>query len=157
MGESMKSAIAKAAGAMTSRVHVEIQSKGSSKEGVKVGFSVEAERIEDANAIAGKLTNPSLVAHVAELASVDVKRIAVEANARALNEVLLSLGWTNPSSGKDYLDGSCLVYAGDELLEVVDYRGPQSLHPGKSRTYGWSAGKGPQASIVHSGDVLSAN
>jgi len=118
----------------------------------------EADRLADAEAMAGRLTQPSLVAKVAELTKLQVEQITVESKAQALQEVLLSLSWTNPPGrGKDYLDGSCLVYNEDRLIEVVDYRGPQSerKHKASSATCEWGAGKGADACISHSGDVLT--
>merc|ERR1719422_781006 len=96
-----------------------------------------------------RLTDPSLVTSVAKVLNIDASVVEVDAKAKALEEVLLSLSWTfprrhSPASQQqqvDYLDGSCLVYAEEKLLEVVDYRGPQSIH-GEcvSSAQGWSAG-----------------
>lgn len=85
-----------------------------------------------------------------------------------LNEVLLLLEWTNPAGStnpqgqQDYLDGSCMVYSEERLLDVVDFRGAHSAvadssdHKPSSATLEWSAGKGKAASVLHSGDVMSA-
>jgi len=91
-----------------------------------------------------------------------------EAVGRPLSEALLSVGWTFPadhavSQGQpDYLDGSCLIYAEERLLDVVDFRGAHSAAVGchsqkaSSATYEWSAGRGKGAGVLHSGDVMSA-
>mmetsp|Transcript_117132 Transcript_117132/g.373043 ORF Transcript_117132/g.373043 Transcript_117132/m.373043 type:complete len:291 (-) Transcript_117132:306-1178(-) len=83
--------------------------------------------------------------------------------------VLLSVSWTFPaehavSQGQpDYLDGSCLVYAEERLIDVVDFRGAHSSAVGchsqkaSSATYEWSAGRGKAAAVLHSGDVMSAD
>eukprot|EP00929_Paragymnodinium_shiwhaense_P022455 TRINITY_DN14348_c0_g1_i1.p1 TRINITY_DN14348_c0_g1~~TRINITY_DN14348_c0_g1_i1.p1 ORF type:complete len:615 (-),score=92.13 TRINITY_DN14348_c0_g1_i1:566-2410(-) len=163
--DQLRQAIARASGAAASAVSVEVRAKKDAMEkGVDVGFSVEAERMEDAEAMAGKLTDPSLVQKVAALTKLDVQQITVESKAQALKEVFLSLGWTNPGVSRDYLDGSCLVYAEDRLVEVVDYRGALSQRQGiknnkevTSATYEWSAGKGNDACITHSGDVLTSD
>lgn len=85
-----------------------------------------------------------------------------------LSEVLLMLEWTNPEGNaslqgqQDYMDGSCMVYAEERLLDVVDFRGAQSVvadgrdRKPSSATLEWSAGKGKAASVLHSGDVMSA-
>lgn len=85
-----------------------------------------------------------------------------------LREALLSVGWTFPvdqavSQGQpDYLDGSCLIYAEERLLDVVDFRGAHSSAVGchgqkaSSANYEWSAGRGKAAAVLHSGDVMSA-
>lgn len=81
-----------------------------------------------------------------------------------LSEVLLLLEWTNPagnSTQQDYLDGSCMVYSEERLLDVVDFRGAHSAvaicgdQKPSSATLEWSAGKGKAASVLHSGDVMS--
>jgi stress response protein SCP2 len=84
-----------------------------------------------------------------------------------LSEVLLLLEWTNPASSvavqgqQDYLDGSCMVYSEERLLDVVDFRGAHSAvvdcsdRGPSSATLEWSAGKGKAASVLHSGDVMS--
>lgn len=55
----------------------------------------------------------------------------------ALNHVVFDLHWGYPSSGKDYLDASCLVYEGSKFLKEVDYRRRDNLF-----------------GITHSGDVM---
>merc|ERR1740121_2801349 len=52
-----------------------------------------------------------------------------------------------------------MVYAEDELLDVIDYRGPQSVHGGKSSSANckWSAGIGTEAAVQHSGDVMCSS
>eukprot|EP00929_Paragymnodinium_shiwhaense_P022456 TRINITY_DN14348_c0_g2_i1.p1 TRINITY_DN14348_c0_g2~~TRINITY_DN14348_c0_g2_i1.p1 ORF type:complete len:620 (-),score=55.14 TRINITY_DN14348_c0_g2_i1:223-2028(-) len=164
--EELRSAIARAAGAVTSAVSVEVRPRDQDKEkGVDVGFSVQAERMEDAEAMHGKLTDPRLVQKVAALTKLDVEQINVESKAQALREVFLSLGWTNPGSTRDYLDGSCLVYVEDRLVEVVDYRGPLSnrcrrgsnAEKTANATFEWSAGTGSNACITHSGDVNTSD
>lgn len=86
---------------------------------------------------------------------------------QSIREVLLSVSWTfpvdhNATGGQpDYLDGSCLVYSEERLLDVVDFRGAHSAAIGctnqkaSSATYEWSAGRGAAAGILHSGDVMS--
>lgn len=90
---------------------------------------------------------------------------ASPAPGKQLSEVLLLLEWTNPagnSTQQDYLDGSCMVYSEERLLDVVDFRGAHSAvaicgdHKPSSATLEWSAGKGKAASVLHSGDVMSA-
>jgi len=103
------------------------------------------------------------VENIADLLDMEAARISMEAKAKELDEVLLSLGWTFPRRRRgtaeapvDYLDGSCLVYAEERLLDTIDYRGPQSIHGEKvSSASGWSAGRGEGATIIHSGDVMS--
>jgi len=85
-----------------------------------------------------------------------------------LSEVLLMLEWSNPSGNEapqgqqDYLDGSCMVYSEERLLDIVDFRGAHSAvadcgdRKPSSATLEWSAGKGKAASVLHSGDVMSA-
>eukprot|EP00928_Gymnodinium_smaydae_P011814 TRINITY_DN14323_c0_g1_i2.p1 TRINITY_DN14323_c0_g1~~TRINITY_DN14323_c0_g1_i2.p1 ORF type:complete len:739 (+),score=79.25 TRINITY_DN14323_c0_g1_i2:145-2217(+) len=160
--ESVRVAIAKAAGALVSQVSVDVhEPTGENSKGVEVGFTLEAERMEDAQSFAGKLTQPSLVETVAKLTKAKADSIQIERpQVRALEEVMLSLGWTNPEGNKDFLDGSCLVYSEDALIEVVDYRGPASEKSGHCRcssaNFSWGAGTGPDASISHSGDVLTS-
>jgi stress response protein SCP2 len=92
-----------------------------------------------------------------------------------LREVLLCVQWgfpvanheqNQPNQGvvnrqPDYLDGSCLVYAEERLLDVIDFRGAHSAtmcdckgQKASSATFEWSAGKGQAASVLHSGDVM---
>merc|ERR1712137_1023419 len=57
-------------------------------------------------------------------------------------------------------DGSCLVYAEERLVDVVDFRGAHSCVFGptadiSSASYEWSAGRGKGAAILHTGDVMS--
>lgn len=91
-----------------------------------------------------------------------------EPRQKPLSEVLLLLEWTNPAGNaasqgqQDYLDGSCMVYSEERLLDVVDFRGAHSAvadcsdRRPSSATLEWSAGKGKAASVLHSGDVMSA-
>lgn len=160
---TMRRAIATAAQTMESRVCIHLKvdkekkKRGSLSGSVEVEFSVQVERGADGEAMERRITDPSLVERVSDLTGVSCKKIAVEAKARSLEGVLLHLSWTYPESGRDYLDGSCLVYAEDRLLDVVDYRGAQSFCKGScsSASHEWSAGRGKDASIVHSGDVMS--
>lgn len=139
----------------------------------------------------GKFTDPSLVQRAAEVAGgpqsrsgesadqdvqISAQRMAKASGAsqgsaetlERLSEVLLLLEWTNPAGGaathgqQDYLDGSCMVYSEERLLDVVDFRGAHSAvadcsdRKPSSATLEWSAGKGKAASVLHSGDVMSA-
>eukprot|EP00931_Biecheleriopsis_adriatica_P120935 TRINITY_DN96020_c0_g1_i1.p1 TRINITY_DN96020_c0_g1~~TRINITY_DN96020_c0_g1_i1.p1 ORF type:complete len:526 (+),score=46.43 TRINITY_DN96020_c0_g1_i1:51-1580(+) len=159
--DMLKSAIARAAHAVESSVHVTVKGKGSRTD---ISFSVEVDRSRNAVDMTANLTDPSLVANVASVLKVDVSDINVEASASQLEEVLLSLGWKYPRSlgssraQPDYLDGSCLVYAEERLLEIVDYRGAQSMRDEKvSSAKGWSAGCGSDAAVMHSGDVMNSD
>jgi len=55
-----------------------------------------------------------------------------------------------------------MVYSEERLLDVVDFRGAHSAvadcsdRKPSSATLEWSAGKGKAASVLHSGDVMSA-
>ncbi|CAK0846380.1 unnamed protein product [Prorocentrum cordatum] len=100
----------------------------------------------------------------------------------SLREVLLCVEWGFPdanqdglrrlhlhdegsdSSQPDYLDGSCLVYAEERLLDVVDFRGAHSanMHGCQGQkvstaTFEWSAGRGSGAAVLHSGDVMTSD
>jgi len=105
-----------------------------------------------------------LVQRFADVAGIDRKHISVEAQSSPLREVLLSLGWTDPvdTRAKDYLDGSCLIYSEDQILDIVDYRGSENVRQKQTKLgigetkQNWSAGKGDDASVMHSGDVLTA-
>lgn len=142
----LKSAIATAAKTTQSCVSLQIktQGKGTTKR-VEVDFSVEVERGAESQSMVGSLTDSSLVQHVASLVGVTAKKVVVKAEAHPLQEALLSLDWGFPQTGNDFLDGSCLIYSEHRLLDVVDYRGARN----------WSAGTGPAASVLHSGDVMS--
>jgi len=138
----------------------------------------------------GKFTDPSLVQRAAEVAGgaqsrsgeaadedvqASVQRMAKASASQdsaeprmKLSEVLLLLEWTNPAGSaaahgqQDYLDGSCMVYSEERLLDVVDFRGAHSAvadcsdRKPSTATLEWSAGKGKAASVLHSGDVMSA-
>ncbi|CAG8450983.1 12082_t:CDS:2 [Cetraspora pellucida] len=41
---------------------------------------------------------------------------------QALKNLAFDLYWGFPSSGQDYLDGTCLIYAGDSLWKKYDYQ-----------------------------------
>eukprot|EP00933_Yihiella_yeosuensis_P084933 TRINITY_DN9967_c0_g1_i1.p1 TRINITY_DN9967_c0_g1~~TRINITY_DN9967_c0_g1_i1.p1 ORF type:complete len:348 (-),score=45.50 TRINITY_DN9967_c0_g1_i1:120-1163(-) len=165
--DCMKATIAQAANALQSAVHMTVKKGQGNGKSAEVGFSIEVERGQDAASMVNRLTDPTLVSSIAEALKVDASHVSMEAKAKALDEVLLSLSWMYPKristsspqgSSTDYLDGSCLVYAEEKLLEVVDYRGPQSLSANadkNSSACGWSAGKGGSAAIVHSGDVMT--
>jgi len=160
--ETVRRAIANAAKTVESRVcvHLKVDSKkkGKLSSGVEVSFSVQVARGEDAQAMERGITDPSLVEKVADLTGLPCRKVVVEAQARSLEGVLLHLAWTFPSGGsRDYLDGSAMVYAEDRLLDVVDYRGAQSVHKSSSSSASceWSVGRGRDATILHSGDVMS--
>lgn len=159
---SLKASLAQAANALQSAVHLKVD-KSKDSGIVNVGFSIEVQGGRSAQQMVNGLTDASLVRQVAKALHLDESAVKVDAKAKDLEEVLLSLSWTFPrrrgaggaaaaGQGVDYLDGSCLVYAEGKLLEVVDYRGPQSAHGQRSSSAeGWSAGQ----TIVHSGDVMS--
>ena len=47
------------------------------------------------------------------------------ANCRQLERVMMRLTWEFPNRRKkDYLDGTCMVWSQQHLVEIVDYRGP---------------------------------
>lgn len=85
--------------------------------------------------------------------------------------VLLSVSWTFPAAAEhalpqgqpDYLDGSCLIYGEEQLLDVIDFRGAHSSAVGchsqraSSASYQWSAGRGHDAAVLHSGDVMTGD
>lgn len=157
--ESMRRAIARAADALEDQISVKMEKTKDKTSGVvSVSFSIRVAQGRDAESMIRGITDPSLVDIVSVEAKVPAKRIAVEAAVKPLESVLLHLSWTYPKGTRDYLDGSCLVYSEDRLLEVVDYRGAQSLQKtgASSATGEWSAGRGPEGSIVHSGDVMSS-
>jgi len=116
----------------------------------------------------GRFTDPSLVQRAAEAVSENAQQVVEELRQRPLKEVLLLLEWVFPAGSAavqgqpDYLDGSCLVYSEDRLLDVVDFRGAHSAavgchgHKASSATHEWSAGKGKTAVVAHSGDVMAA-
>lgn len=119
--------------------------------------------------IAGKLSLPQAIDAIA-LAPTPMRSASRKVDdSRPLREALLSVGWTFPadqaaSQGQpDYLDGSCLIYAEERLIDVVDFRGAHSAGVGchsqkaSSATYEWSAGRGKAAAVLHSGDVMSAD
>jgi len=161
--ETLRRAIAGAARTAESRVCVHLKTDAKKKgktggSGVEVSFSVQVGRGEDAQAMQRGITDPSLVEQVANLTGLPCRKVVVEAEARSLEGVLLHLAWTFPQTGStDYLDGSCLVYAEDRLLDVVDYRGAQSVHRSScsSASLAWSVGRGHDACVLHSGDVMS--
>lgn len=136
----------------------------------------------------GKLVDPSLVQKAAEVAGslqarpdassqLEDATLGAESLSKAtgsaepqrgtLAEVMLLLEWTNPgdqaaqNGQQDYLDGSCMVYSEERLIDVVDFRGAHSVVPDcaekkpSSASLEWSAGKGKHASVLHSGDVMS--
>lgn len=159
---SIKASIAQATNVVQSAIHLKV---GKDQGKMNVAFSIEVDQSRSAQQMVARLTDPSLVTSVAQALDIDASAVAVEADAKALEEVLLSLSWTFPRRSNyaadasrpnvDYLDGSCLLYAEEKLLEVVDYRGPQSEHGEEvSSAEGWCAGSGAGATIVHSGDVI---
>lgn len=157
---SLRTAIAQASHALESAVHLQVSNRNG--QAPSIDFSVEVDDGMDATGMSAQLTDSSLVASIAEVLRIDASSILVEAEANKLEEVLLSLSWLFPQSRygvprqADYLDGSCLIYSETKLLDVVDYRGPQSLQNDKcSSASGWSAGSGQSAAVLHSGDVMT--
>lgn len=137
---------------------VEVESEEAESEEAEAALVAAA-------AAANRVTDPSLVEHIS--ATEDPNSMAkVLMEARRVNEALLCVGWTFPaghstSQGQaDYLDGSCLIYAEDQLLDVVDFRGAHSAvlrcpsQRASSASLEWSAGRGKEASVLHSGDVM---
>lgn len=143
-----------------------------------VGKFTDPSLVQRAAEVAGGTQSRSGEASV-EAADTDVQasaqRIAKASHSQSsaephvkLAEVLLLLEWTNPAGStagngqQDYLDGSCMVYSEERLLDVVDFRGAHSAvadcsdRKPSSATLEWSAGKGKAASVLHSGDVMSA-
>uniref|UniRef100_A0A6U9KJU0 TerD domain-containing protein n=1 Tax=Zooxanthella nutricula TaxID=1333877 RepID=A0A6U9KJU0_9DINO len=155
--ETMRRIIASASKTAEELVCMKVEKKKGRSGSVEVSFSVQVARDGDAEAAAAGVTDPSLVERISKVAGVSASRVSVEAAAKQLEAILLHLSWTYPSSGTDYLDGSCLVYAEDRLLDVVDYRGAQSVQKTRasSATCEWSAGRNPNGSVIHSGDVMS--
>ncbi|CAG8447983.1 12480_t:CDS:2 [Ambispora leptoticha] len=41
--------------------------------------------------------------------------------AESIQSLVFDLNWGFPASGQDYLDGTCMVYGGVELLKIFDY------------------------------------
>ena len=56
----------------------------------------------------------------------------------SFDDVVFDLFWGYPSAGRDYLDASVLIYSGQQLLEIADYKRVE-------RFFG---------SVSHSGDVM---
>jgi len=158
---TMRRAVAHAAKTAEECVSVCIKKSKDGKarggDGVKVSFSVQVGRDSHGESVRQAVTDPSLVECIAQATGLSCKKVTVEATAKPLEEVLLHLEWTFPIGSHDYLDGSCLVYAEDRLLDAVDYRGAQSVN--RSGASGasceWSAGRGEAGVVVHSGDVMS--
>mmetsp|Transcript_51707 Transcript_51707/g.102848 ORF Transcript_51707/g.102848 Transcript_51707/m.102848 type:complete len:287 (+) Transcript_51707:58-918(+) len=115
-----------------------------------------------------RVTDPSLVQQVAEIVGKDGDYLPFS-EEHELREVLALLEWTFPANHviphgqADYIDGSCLVYSEEHLLDVVDFRGAHSTVPSSdgrkasSATFEWSAGRGKSAAVLHSGDVMSSD
>lgn len=158
--ESLRRALAHAAKTTEAQVSVHMDKLKNRHAGsVAIRFSVQVAEGEDAEAMAHGITDPSLVERIAEVSGVRAERIRLEAAAQPLTALLLHLSWNYPAGHRDYLDGSCLIYAEDQLLDVVDYRGAESVHRSKASgaSCEWSAGKGPGSTVLHSGDVMSAS
>jgi stress response protein SCP2 len=66
--------------------------------------------------------------------------IVVYEVAESVKHLVFDLHWVYPASGQDFLDGSCLVYAGNKMLQVFDY----------DHNFGISG-------VTHSGDVPDDN
>lgn len=115
-----------------------------------------------------RVTDPALVQQAADIVGKEGAHIP-SSDGRDLREVLALLEWTFPANHvtphgqADYIDGSCLVYSEEHLLDVVDFRGAHSTVPSSdgrkasSATFGWSAGRGKSAAVLHSGDVMSSD
>lgn len=129
--------------------------------------SAEAARLalgQAGSAAAAREQVPNRIISTSAEASVDAS-----SEGKPLQEALLCLEWRFPgdeaaSQGQaDYLDGSCLVYAEDRLIDVVDFQGAHSAtkscssQRASSATFEWSAGAGVAATVLHSGDVMSAD
>lgn len=166
--QQMRSAIAQAANAAQSSVSVAVRRPAHKHANdVEVAFSVEVDRAEEAESMVQRITDPSLVSTIAKWAGVQAYSVSINAKMQELQDVMLSLSWKFPdtssdnhqeqSAKTDYLDGSCLIYSEGCLLDVVDYRGAQSLHGDhvSKASCTWSAGAGDDAGVLHSGDVLS--
>ena len=62
--------------------------------------------------------------------------VLYEINDEALDHVIFDLFWGYPTSGRDYLDASVLIYKGQSFQGLVDYR------------------HGAYSGVSHSGDVM---
>lgn len=123
------------------------------------------DRAQEGQEVDERVTDPSLAQRAADIACT---ACIGEGSGQPLREVLALLQWTfpaghvTPQGQADYIDGSCLVYAEERLLDIVDFRGAHSAVPASdghkvsSATLEWSAGRGKAASVLHSGDVMSA-
>lgn len=58
-----------------------------------------------------------------------------------LNKVVFDLGWGYPATGRDYLDGSCMVYNKQKLLFPIDYSNWKVSSTGED--------------LYHSGDIMN--
>jgi stress response protein SCP2 len=56
--------------------------------------------------------------------------------ADAIKHLVFDLRWIYPTTGKDYLDGSCLLYAGNKMVAMFDYNHRSGI-----------------AGVTHSGDA----
>lgn len=66
--------------------------------------------------------------------------IVLYAIPQNFDHVIFDLFWGYPSSGKDFLDASCLLFSGKSHVGTVDYSRPNRIFSGNS--------------IRHSGDVM---
>jgi stress response protein SCP2 len=76
--------------------------------------------------------------HVGPGATLHLLVLLYEFKNSDINKVIFALNWTFPGSQADYLDGSCLRYQGQTLVDVVDFS--------RRKADG----------ILHSGDVMQA-
>mmetsp|Transcript_87984 Transcript_87984/g.152085 ORF Transcript_87984/g.152085 Transcript_87984/m.152085 type:complete len:528 (+) Transcript_87984:49-1632(+) len=166
--KSMRFGLAQAANVAQSSVSMAVRrSPHKHTEGVEVAFSVEVDRADVAESMVERITDPSLVTTIAKFAGVQAWDVGISAKKQELEDVMLSLGWQFPatssdgngeqSAKEDYLDGSCLIYSEESLIDVVDYRGAQSVNGENvsKASCKWSAGAGQDAGVLHSGDVMS--
>eukprot|EP00299_Pterocystis_sp_00344_P019074 c9497_g1_i3.p1 GENE.c9497_g1_i3~~c9497_g1_i3.p1 ORF type:complete len:318 (-),score=52.82 c9497_g1_i3:57-1010(-) len=81
-----------------------------------------------------------LVCHVGDGANIQliILLIAIK-EGEGIHNVVFDLYWGYPSTGQDYLDGSCLAYANTNFTEHVDYATISILN----------------GALVHSGDIIT--
>jgi len=88
-----------------------------------------------------------------------------KASSRGLSELEFHLEWEHPVNldptqvlVKDYLDGICMIYSGEELSEVVDFRSAieqQLVYDGARTPEAASLARSIGRAIRHSGDMMS--
>ncbi|XP_038050107.1 uncharacterized protein LOC119723498 [Patiria miniata] len=54
--------------------------------------------------------------------TVYVRRLLYAAPDNNLNKVVFDLHWGYPSTGRDYLDATAIIFSGTELVDYLDYR-----------------------------------